>query len=95
LVSKGSSKKVSKKKKELAEENINVLEYELVPKMEILSEAEKKKVLTKFGVNDKQLPKLRSSDPEAKALKANVGDLIKILRNDSTGEYVAYRLVID
>ncbi|MFH2106396.1 MAG: DNA-directed RNA polymerase subunit RpoH/Rpb5 C-terminal domain-containing protein [Candidatus Micrarchaeota archaeon] len=95
MVSKGSSKKVSRKKKDVAEESVDVLGYELVPKMEILSESEKKKVLVKFGINDKQLPKLRSSDPEAKALKANVGDLIKVLRNDSTGEYVAYRLVID
>ncbi|HLD59430.1 MAG TPA: DNA-directed RNA polymerase subunit RpoH/Rpb5 C-terminal domain-containing protein [Candidatus Bilamarchaeaceae archaeon] len=88
-----SSKKEKKPKKE--ERKVDVLGHALVPKMEITSDAEKKSVLSKYKIVEKQLPKLKSSDPEAKSLNANVGDLIKIHRDDSTGKYFSYRLVVD
>jgi len=62
--------------------------------MKILSEGEKNKMLTKFGIDETQLPKIYSSDPAAAALKAEVGNIIKIQRDDGTGKYITYRVVI-
>jgi len=61
--------------------------------MKVLSESEKKKTLAKYGIDDTQLPRMLESDPAAKALKAQKGDLIRIERNDGTGKYVAYRII--
>ena len=38
--------------------------------MKVLSEAEKKKLLHKYGIDDTQLPKILSTDPSSVALKA-------------------------
>lgn len=63
--------------------------------MKVLSESEKSKVLSKYGVNDRQLPRILSSDQEAMALKAAPGDVIKIERDDGTGKYTTYRVVVE
>ncbi|MBU0586916.1 DNA-directed RNA polymerase subunit H [Candidatus Micrarchaeota archaeon] len=62
--------------------------------MEILSETEKKNLLKKLGVSEKLLPKMKSSDPAAKKLNAQEGDVIKIMREDPTAKYNYYRLVV-
>lgn len=62
--------------------------------MEILSEAEKKNLLKKYGIIETNLPKMKSSDPAAKKIKAEVGDVIKIEREDPTAKYNYYRLVV-
>ncbi len=67
----------------------------MVPKHEILTEREKKEVMEKFGVNEKQLPKIPASDPVIALIGANPGNLIKITRKSETsGEAVYYRLVV-
>ena len=76
-------------------EKFNVMRHYLVPKMEILSKTEVAKVLKKYGVTKDRLPKMRADDPEAIALGAKPGDIIKIYRKDPTAEYVYYRVVID
>lgn len=86
------AKKVSSKSKSIA---IDVLNHKLVPKMRILTEKEKDHVLKKYNVLDAQLPKIYSSDPAALALGAKLGDIVEIERNDMTGKYNFYRLVID
>jgi DNA-directed RNA polymerase subunit H len=63
--------------------------------MKVLAEAEKTKVLKKYGVTEDQLPKIFSTDPAAIALKATVGNVIKIERNDGTGKYPGYRVVVE
>ena len=63
--------------------------------MKVLSEAEKKKLLHKYGIDDTQLPKILSTDPSALALKATVGDVLKIERDDGTGKYISFRIVIE
>jgi len=63
--------------------------------MKVLGGAEKTKVLSKYGINDSQLPKILVADPSAVALKAAVGDVIRIERDDGTGKYVSYRIVIE
>ncbi|MFN7991224.1 MAG: DNA-directed RNA polymerase subunit RpoH/Rpb5 C-terminal domain-containing protein [Candidatus Micrarchaeia archaeon] len=82
-----------KKKQSVA--TVDVLSHSLVPEMKVLSESEKSKVLSKYGVNDRQLPRILSSDQEAMALKAAPGDVIKIERDDGTGKYTTYRVVVE
>jgi DNA-directed RNA polymerase subunit H (RpoH/RPB5) len=84
-----------KKKKKEESPTIDVLSHDFVPDMKVLSGAEKNKVLSKYGINDTQLPKIFVSDPSAVALKAVVGDMIRIERDDGTGKYVSYRIVIE
>lgn len=63
--------------------------------MKVLSDAEKGKVFSKFGINNTQLPRIYITDPTVTALKANVGDVIRIDRDDGTGKYTTYRVVIE
>ena len=62
--------------------------------MEKVNEAEKNRILKKYGVNSSQLPKLKVNDPAVASLEAEVGDVIKIEREDKTGKYLTYKVVI-
>lgn len=84
---------MAKKKKPTI--SMDVLTHMLVPEMKVLSDGEKTKVLNKYGIDETQLPKILLSDPAAAALKAEAGNLIKIQRNDGTGKYTTYRIVIE
>lgn len=73
----------------------NLMEHESVPEHIILSEEDAEEVLKKYHVAKEQLPKLKLSDPVAKQIKAEVGNVVKIIRNSQTaGKAVAYRAVI-
>ena len=68
---------------------------ELIPEHSILSESEAKKVLVKYGVPLKKLPKILDIDPQVKLLGAKPGDMIAISRKDPTGgKYTYYRVVV-
>ncbi len=73
-----------------------ILSHKLVPKHEILSKEEAKKVIEKYAGGDKyKLPYIKRTDPVVRALGAKPGDVIKITRKSPTaGESVYYRLVI-
>ncbi len=72
-----------------------LLNHELVPKHEILSEEEIEKVLDKYGVEKKELPKIKNNDPVVKAIEAEVGDVLEITReNPLAGKTEYYRVVI-
>jgi DNA-directed RNA polymerase subunit H len=74
---------------------LNVLDHEMVPKHEILTQQEKKEILEKFGVEKEQLPVILESDPVAKAIGAKAGDVLRIIRKSQTaGETVYYRTVV-
>jgi len=74
---------------------IDVSKHELVPKHEIVDEKEKEELLKRYG-SLKNFPRILSTDPQVKLLKAKPGDLIKIIRrNEVTGESVYYRVVIE
>ena len=74
---------------------MSILEHELVPKHEIVSEEEKQKLLKKLKITEEQLPKIKLSDPIVKILKAKKGDLIKITRKSPTaGISIYYRIVV-
>ena len=85
---------VKKTKKTKTKKEIDVLSYHLVPKMEKVNEAEKNRILKKYGVSISQLPKLKINDPAVESLEAEVGDVIKIERQDKTGKYLTYKVVI-
>lgn len=73
----------------------DVTKHELVPKHEILSEEEKAKLLKKYGITIKELPRILASDPAIKSLNPKVGDVVKITRKSKTaGESVYYRVVV-
>jgi len=74
---------------------VDIIQHELVPKHEILSEKEKAGVLEEFKVTEHQLPKISISDPVIEIIGANPGDVIKITRNSKTaGKAVYYRIVV-
>ena len=69
--------------------------HALVPKHEVLSAADKKAVLERYTISTEQLPKIKADDPQAKALAAKAGDVLKITRASPTaGETIYYRVVV-
>ncbi len=75
--------------------HFNVLKHRFVPEHVVLSEEEKKKLLEKYNISEKQLPKILAKDPVVKALGAKPGDVIKIIRSSPVaGKVVYYRLVV-
>lgn len=80
---------------DINEKEINVLKHELVPEHRILSDGEREKLLEKFDITAKQLPKILSADPVVKGTGAKVGDVLEITRKSlSAGVAVYYRLVV-
>ena len=74
---------------------MEIEKHELVPKHILLSEKEKEELLKNYGISLKDLPRILSSDPMAKAINAKVGDIIKIIRKSPTaGVSEYYRVVV-
>lgn len=74
----------------------DLFEHSLVPKHEILTEEEKKQLLTQYKVQPYQLPQIKASDPAVKAIGAKPGDILRIIRKSPTaGEHSAYRYVVE
>ncbi len=70
--------------------------HRLVPKHTKLSESETKKILERYKVTIKELPKILKSDPVLDNLDVKSGDVIKISRKSPTaGETIYYRGVIN
>ncbi len=83
------------KEKEQIGREFKSLEHKMVPKHEILYEDEVNKILSEYTIEKEQLPKIRISDPAAIAIKAKVGDVIRIIRQSPTaGKSFFYRYVI-
>jgi DNA-directed RNA polymerase subunit H len=74
---------------------IDVLDHIMVPEHQIMSEQEVEKLLSTYQITHEQLPKMFHDDPAVKAIKAKVGDVIRIVRFSQTaGRAESYRLVI-
>ena len=73
-----------------------LFDHILMPKHEILNEKKREELLQKYRIKPYQLPKIKSSDPAARAIGARPGDIIKITRDSPTaGKYLSYRYVIE
>ena len=64
--------------------------HELVPKHEILTKLEKKELLERLGVTEKELPKILIMDPAIRAMEAKKGDVVKITRKSQTAGFSTY-----
>jgi len=65
-----------------------------VPLHEVMTEREVEELLNKYKIKKEQLPKIKSSDPVIKEIKAREGDVVRIMRKSRTaGRFISYRLV--
>jgi len=75
--------------------SFNITKHQLVPKHEILSNDEKRKVLNTYRTTLKHFPLMLSSDPVARYYGLLPGAMVRITRKSpSSGEYVLYRVVV-
>jgi DNA-directed RNA polymerase subunit H len=74
---------------------VDVSQHELVPDHVLLDDPEEvEEVLAEYDVKKTNLPKIKRTDP-ALPDEAEVGDVVKIVRNSrTTEEAVVYRLVV-
>ena len=73
---------------------VDVSQHELVPDHVLLDDDEVDEVLAEYDVTRTNLPKIKRTDP-AIPDDAEVGDVVKIVRNSrTTEEAVVYRLVV-
>ena len=73
---------------------VDVSQHELVPDHVLLEPEEVDEVLAEYDVKRTNLPKIKRTDP-ALPDEAEVGDVVKIVRNSRTTEKaVVYRLVV-
>ena len=68
----------------------------LIPKHLKLSESQKEKLLEKYNISTKELPRILKTDAAIASLGVKPGDVIKITRDSQTaGEALFYRVVVD
>ncbi|MGI0141292.1 MAG: DNA-directed RNA polymerase subunit RpoH/Rpb5 C-terminal domain-containing protein [Candidatus Micrarchaeales archaeon] len=74
----------------------SIISYEnlLVPKHEILSDAEARKALNELKTTAEKLPRILSDDP-ALGGKAKIGQIVRIHREEGGSKYSYYRIVIE
>jgi DNA-directed RNA polymerase subunit H (RpoH/RPB5) len=76
--------------------SFNIFSHVLVPRHEIVTAEDKEKLLNEYRVQPYQLPRLKASDPGAKAIGAKPGDVVRIIRDSPTaGKYTSYRYVVE
>lgn len=81
---------------EQAKAEFNVLNHELVPIHELLTDDEVRELYKGYNIMPEQLPKILASDPAARAVGGKNGSVVRIRRKSKTaGEAIAYRYVID
>lgn len=70
--------------------------HTLIPKHQKLSDAQKEKLLEKYNISLKELPRILKTDAGIGSLEAKPGDVVKITRESETaGEAIFYRVVVD
>jgi len=68
----------------------------LVPKHEVLDEESVKKVLEKYNILKKDLPRILENDTALKEVIVKKGDVIKITRTSPViGTSIYYRVVVE
>ena len=85
-----------KSKKEEVFEESKVTDHVWVPKHELLTDEQKKELLTQFNATEDQFPYLFLIDPVVREIGAKAGDMVKISRtSDTAGETTYYRYVVE
>ena len=75
---------------------MNIIEHELQPKFELLSQEEKDKKLLEYDTDLKNMSRMFSMDPIARYYSAKPGDIFRIIRpSPFAGMAFHYRHVID
>ncbi len=89
-------KRIKKIKSKFLESEFDITKHILVPKHTLLTDKEKEKLLNKYIITIKELPKIMLTDPAIRHLKVKIGDVIKIERISPTaGKAIFYRGVIN
>ncbi|MEY7850318.1 DNA-directed RNA polymerase subunit H [Natrarchaeobius sp. A-rgal3] len=74
---------------------VDVSQHELVPEHTVIEEEVLEGVLAEYDIDRTDLPKIKRTD-SALPDDAEVGDVIKIVRNSrTTDQAVVYRLVVE
>ena len=74
----------------------DLMNHDLVPLHQIISEKEKNDLLKKYKIEPNQLPKIIDTDPVCISIGAKPGQILKIIRKSHTAEEsFSYRLVIE
>jgi DNA-directed RNA polymerase subunit H len=82
--------------KEIIKQQFEILNHELVPFHEVISEENKKQLFEKYKITPDQLPKILDTDPVALSIGAKPGQIVKITRKSHTAkEAVVYRFVVE
>jgi DNA-directed RNA polymerase subunit H len=75
--------------------SFNIFDHELVPEHKIVPPEEAEELLKRLRVKPYQLPHIRSDDPAVRSIGAGPGDILRIVRKDSTaGEHTYFRYVV-
>ena len=73
----------------------DIFEHKLVPRAEIVSEADKVQLIERYHAQPYQFPWLKASDPLAIILGAEPGDVLRLLtKSETAGESESYRYVV-
>ena len=74
---------------------VNITKHVMVPKHKVLSAEDKRALLVRYKVKETQLPRIQLSDPVAKFLGMDRGEVVRIVRaSETAGRYVTYRYCI-
>lgn len=77
-------------------QQFEILNHELVPNHELISDDEKKQIFKKYNITPDQLPKVLDIDPVCLSIGAKPGQIIKITRKSTTAkDAIIYRFVVE
>jgi len=73
----------------------DITKHSFVPEYKILNQDERKELMTKYKLNDNQLPRIKVYDPAGSFYGIKVGEVVKIkISSDTDGIYNSYRLCV-